>query len=208
MYGATWSGADSGVIYELTPSGSGWTETVLYTPGNGAPYPWSGVVFDQFGNLYGVLYWGGSYTLGAVYQLSPSGSGWAEQTLHDFTGASDGWGPSGVITDAAGNLYGATLSFDNGPGTVFELTPASGGGSSFSTIYNFPAGGAAGPWTNLVMDSAGNLYGTTYGDGANNVGSVFKLTPSNGGWTYTSLHDFTGSDGAWPESNVSFRRQR
>jgi len=44
------------------------------------------------------------------------------------------------------------------------------------------------------MDSAGNLYGTTYGEGAYGVGSVFKLTPSNGGWTYTSLHDFTGGN--------------
>jgi uncharacterized repeat protein (TIGR03803 family) len=56
----------------------------------------------------------------------------------------------------------------------------------------------------LAMDSAGNLYGTTYGDGAHGVGSVFKLTPSNGGWTYTSLHDFTGGDdGGTPEGDVT-----
>ncbi len=113
--------------------------------------------------------------------------------------------PAGVIIDASGNLYGTTIwSTDGAGGTVFELMPASGGGWNFSTIYTF-SGNNTGSSAKLVMDFAGNLYGTTNGDGAYGQGSVFKLTPSNGGWTYTSLHDFTGGgDGGFPASNVVF----
>jgi uncharacterized repeat protein (TIGR03803 family) len=205
IYGTTWTGTESGVVYELIPSGGGWTQSVIYTPGTGyAAY--GAVVFDRFGSLYGVLYEGSGYDFGAVYQLTPSGSGWTPQTLYSFTGGSDGWGPSGVIVDGSGNLYGPTVWGANGElgGTVFELTPSNGGGWSFTTIYDLPAEGY-GPEANLVMDSAGNLYGTIYGEGPGGAGSVFKLTPTDSGWIYTSLHDFTnGSDGGAPMSNVVF----
>ena len=84
-------------------------------------------------------------------------------------------------------------------GGVFEVSPANGGWS-FHLLYDFPD--PAYPMDKLVMDAAGNLYGTTNAGGAYGVGSVFKLTPSNGGWTYTSLHDFTGPEGQFPESSV------
>ena len=80
----------------------------------------------------------------------------------------------------------------------------------FNIIYNFSAapgndGPFVGPEDKLVMDAAGNLYGTTFSDGAYDAGSVFKLTPSSDGWTYTSLHDFTGdTDGLWPVSSLVF----
>ncbi len=65
-------------------------------------------------------------------------------------------------------------------------------------MYSF-TGGIFGPFASLSMDAAGNIYGTTDGDGAYGYGNVFKLTPMNGGWSYTDLHDFTGgSDGAYP----------
>ena len=65
-----------------------------------------------------------------------------------------------------------------------------------------------GPVGNLVMDSTGNLYGTTFSDGAHGLGGVFKLTSSNGGWTFTSLHDFAGgSDGGFPFSNLVIDQQ-
>ncbi len=86
--------------------------------------------------------------------------------------------------------------------SVFELTP-SNGSWTYSLIYSFTgtAGMECGPWGTLVMDGAGDLYGTTYCDGANGFGSVFELTYPN--WTYISLHDFTGgNDGGNPISNV------
>jgi uncharacterized repeat protein (TIGR03803 family) len=113
-------------------------------------------------------------------------------------GGSDG----GLMRDSAGNLYGTTLTGgDNGGGTVYELSP-SNGGWTFTTLYNFSGNG--GSFAVLIMDAAGNLYGTTIGDGAYGQGNVFKLTPSNGSWIYTSLHDFTGgSDGSQPYGQVT-----
>ncbi len=215
IYGTTALGGQLralGTIYELTPYGGGWTETVLYSPSEYC-CPGGGVIFDRSGNLYGVF--GESFPSGggAVYELSPSASGWIEQTLYTFTGGSDGSSPAGgLIMDASGNLYGTTTAggADQWSGTVFQLMPAHGGGWTFNLLYTFPASGnegllGNGSYAALAMDAAGSLYGTTFGGGANRVGSVFKLTPSSGVWTYTSLHDFTGgTDGGGAYSNVVF----
>jgi uncharacterized repeat protein (TIGR03803 family) len=217
IYGTTQSGANGsnyGIVYELTPSYGNWTQSVLYAfmGGNDGSSPYSGVIFDNAGNLYGTTEGGGVNGCaampgcGTVFQLVPSGSGWTENILYKFTGANDGGYPlAGLIFDQSGNLYGAnSYGGAGGGGTVFELTP-SGGRWTYKLLYSFTGGTRCGPWGTLVMDTSGNLYGTTYCDGANGAGSVFKLTPSGGTWTYTSLHDFTyGSDGGFPISNVVF----
>jgi uncharacterized repeat protein (TIGR03803 family) len=186
-------GGDCGVVFELSPSQGGWTETVLhqFTISDGQ-LPYAGVVFDQAGNLYGTTEYGGG-GIGTVFELSPSGDGWTHQILHTFHG-SDGASPIGtLIFDTAGDLYGTT----SGPGTVFQLTP-SDGSWSFATTFDLPGNGE-GPESGLVMDASGNLYGATTGGGAYNEGTIFKLSPSGAGWTYTSLHDFTGGpDGSLP----------
>ena len=212
IYGTTYGGGTgSGVVYKLTPAGSGWTESVLYTfaGGSDGASPWAGVTLDQAGNLYGTTAAGGAFGGGTVYELSPSGSGWTKRTLHSFQQQQDGGNPyAGVILDPAGNLYGATqYGGSGGGGTVFEMSP-SGDSWIFTTLYSFIGSGgghAKGPVADLVMDAGGNLYGTTGGDGIYRFGSVFKLTHGGGGWTYTSLHDFTGgSDGLLPRSNLVF----
>jgi uncharacterized repeat protein (TIGR03803 family) len=214
IYGTTVYGGNQGygVIYELIPSAGAWTETVVYSAqnnGDGAN-PYGGVVSDA-SNLYGVFLSNGPHGVGAVYELSPSGSSWQEQTLYGFTGGSDGAYPEGgLITDPSGNLYGTTVGGGtSGAGTVFKMTP-SGGGWTLTTLYNFSGSGRCGPVDKLVLDGAGNLYGTTFCDGLYGYGSVFKLTPSNGGWTYASLHDFCPDgypctdDGAWPVGSLVF----
>lgn len=198
IYGTTGFGGNKGwgTIYKLVPSGGSWTETVLYSVQNNGDgqNPYGGVVFDPLGHLYGTFSSGGPHGSGAIYQLSPSGQSWTEQTVYGFTGGSDGGFPLGEVTlDRSGNLYGGTYS----GGTVFKLTPA-GGGWTPNTLYTFPGG--FGPQDTLLRDAAGNLYGTIALQGAFGWGSVFKLTPTGGGWTYTSLHDFTGDgpDGVEP----------
>lgn len=209
LYGTTAAGGNgNGVVYKMTQSGGSWSEQPIYAF-NGAPdgaAPFAGVILDTASNLYGTTTAGGSSGHGAVFELSPSGSGWTEQVLYSFQGGSDGGYPAGgLIFDQAGNLYGSTnKGGTGGGGTVFKLTP-SGGGWTYSLLYSFSGGASCGPFAALSMDGAGNLYGTTLCDGTDNVGSVFKLTPSGGGWTYSSLHDFTGgSDGGRPYSNVVF----
>jgi uncharacterized repeat protein (TIGR03803 family) len=192
----------NGVIYELTPSFGGWTQSVAYAfmGGNDGWDPNSGVVVDKARNLYGTTTAGGIYGWGTVYELTPSGSGWSEKILYNFTGGTDGGGPyADLIFDSAGNLYGVTSEFGSGnSGTVFELMP-SGGDWTFSLLYSFE--GSGGSDARLAMDAAGNLYGTTQ-TSASGHGTVFKLSPGSGGWTYTLLHNFTGPDGSGPHGGV------
>lgn len=219
IYGTTSAGGTArlGTVYELTPSNGGWTEKVLYSfsVGDGGSQPWSGVILDQAGNLYGTTEGGGAGGCGTVYELSPGGSGWTEKVLYNFQcgfGAPNGSFPiGGLIFDAAGNLYGtANYGGANHGGTIFEVSPSGGGDWAFHLIDSLIYNGTFdfiyyGPTGSLVMDASGSLYGTTVMDDASAAGSVFKLTPSNGGWTYTSLHDFSdGDDGGEPFGNVVF----
>jgi uncharacterized repeat protein (TIGR03803 family) len=208
IYGTTQSGGSSGAgtVYELTPVGGGWTERVLWSfAGLDGAWPVAGVVFDGAGNLYGTTFVGGA-GYGVVFQLTPSGSGWTENVLYTFHNGNDGREPfGGVIFDpSSGNLYGATSGAGQwGGGTIFELSPSSGGGWTYSVLYSFTGGG--GPTTALSTDGAGNIYGTTEFDGAYGNGNVFKLTNTGSGWTYQSLHDFTGgADGQRADSIVAF----
>ncbi len=210
LYGTAVNGgnADAGVIYTLTPANGQWTQNILYQVMNNGDgqFPWGGVILDNSGNLYGVMTDGGPYGFGVVYELSPSGSGWTESAIHGFTDqGNDGMGPqSGLIKDSAGNLYGATVYLPDSGGSAFELTP-SGGSWSYNFLSAFQGGLNLGPYANLVMDSAGNLYGTTFADGQYGFGTVFKLTQSGGSWTYQTLHSFSGgSDGASPMAPLIF----
>jgi uncharacterized repeat protein (TIGR03803 family) len=109
-----------------------------------------------------------------------------------------------VIGDASGNLYGTTtLGGSRVGGTVFELSPYNGYWN-FNLLASLTGNlNVGGSWASLVMDAAGNLYGTTASGGVYGEGAVFKLSPSNGGWTYTSLHDFVCStDGCGPHGSV------
>lgn len=206
------TGTGCGVVYELSPSQGGWTETVLYsfrtTPDGWEPY--AGVVFDPAGNLYGTTYAGGTHNNGTVFELSPSGSGWTETVLHSF-GAFGGDGRlplSGLFRDGAGNLYGVTnMGGAFNFGTVFSLTPSNGSWME-NVLYSFDYiyGDGNPEYGSLIMDAAGNLYGTSPGQGGapetqQYFGNVFMMTPSNGDWNYINLHTFTcAADGGDPFS--------
>jgi uncharacterized repeat protein (TIGR03803 family) len=195
------------VAFELTRSGSNWSESVLHEffgAGDGE-YPEAGVIFDNAGNLYGSAAHGNTVQWdGSAYELMPSGSGWEETTLYAFPieGPDGNVVFGGLIFDPQGNLYGSTeVGGSQSGGTVFELSPSNGTWMS-TVLWNFSGNG--GSLASLTMDALGNLYGTTYADGISQKGNVFKLSPSGHGWIYTSLHDFTGgSDGAYPMGSVS-----
>jgi hypothetical protein len=202
------SGNGCGVAFELTPSHGGqWTESIVYrfTSGQDGAGPVGGVIVDSSNNLYGTTEAAGTFGGGTVFQLTHSGTGWMETTLYAFNpNMGDGYGPAAsLIFDSSGNLYGTSVIGGSlAGGTVFELTTAGGGGWAETILHPFASSGD-GPSGSLIFDSAGNVYGTTYGSGANDLGNVFKLTHSNGSWDYVSLHDFTGpSDGKGLYGNV------
>ncbi len=197
---------DCGLVYKVKPSG-GSAQTALhrFNDGEGCQ-PYSGVIFDQAGNLYGTTRGGGTEGFGTVFQLTPSGAGWTISALSNFNWDSEGGcGPiAGLIFDSLGNLYGATPFGGSGQGgAVFELSP-SGAGWTFTVLYSLAGTEESyGPIDRLAMDRAGNLYGTTYENGAYGYGSVFKLTPTTQGWTYQDLYDFAGGADGYGPSGVT-----
>jgi uncharacterized repeat protein (TIGR03803 family) len=213
------SGPACGVVYELTRGSDGvWGERVLYSFGASATdgaYPNGGLVFDATGNLYGVALGGGLHGAGIVLELTPGAGGrWTEKDLHDFNPAAlDGNGPyAGLVFDKVGNLYGTTIDGgDYDDGAVYELTPAGNGNWTEAVIFSFNSsvgfGGKNPLYGALILDAAGNVYGTTSAGGPEPglLGTVFELTSGSGGvWTQTVLVNFDGSNGAAPQAGVVF----
>jgi uncharacterized repeat protein (TIGR03803 family) len=200
LYGTTiYGGTGVGTVYELSPSGGGWMESLLYTfGGNEGAYPVSSLTLDEGGNLYGTTENGGGGGIGTVYELSLSGSGWTHSILYSFVGA--GIPVAGVLFDPSGNLYGGTLL---SPGNAYELS-LNEGSWSYTSLYQFNgAGDYGGVSGNLLRDASGNLYGCLESGGSRDQGSLFELSPGMQGWTYTDLHDFLGgSDGSAPQCAV------
>jgi uncharacterized repeat protein (TIGR03803 family) len=194
------------------------TETVLYNfrLGTGGSYPSASLVFDAAGNLYGTTGEGGVYGFGVVFELAPkSGGGWTKRVVHTFNPhAKDGGGPSGLVIDKAGDLYGTTAGGGDlacsegdgyGCGVVFELTPKGNGDWTETVLYRFNGLNGFQPIGSVAFDGAGNLYGTTAGGGAHALGTVFELMPkAGGGWTEEVLHSFNrnGNDGVGPYAGV------
>jgi uncharacterized repeat protein (TIGR03803 family) len=204
LYGGTEGGGSSGdgTVFKLDITG---TETVLYsfTAGAEGNTPAGALVLDAMDNLYGTTLNGGVYGGGTVFKLNISGN---ETVLHSFR-LSDGEVPAaGVVRDKAGNLYGTTiyggalscnLEIGFGCGTVFKLD-TSGNETVLHRFTNTPDG--AFPVAGLVIDKAGNLYGTTENGGSSGYGTVFKLDITG---TETVLHNFTNSpDGAFPTAGL------
>ncbi|MBV8343501.1 MAG: hypothetical protein JO190_00730 [Candidatus Eremiobacteraeota bacterium] len=212
FYGTTSSGgsADAGTVFRLTPSGTQYTKTTLYSflGSNDGQDPLGALVQDNTGALYGTTYNGGySCQCGTVFKLTPSGSGYAESVLYRFNGGSDGMNPNGaLVAGNAGVLYGTTDGGGtSGDGTVFELTPA---GSSYTEriLYSFKGGqDGAIPRAELLI-RGGVLYSTTLAGGGgpcslsgepSGCGTVFALFEESGSFTESVLYRFQGgTDGA------------
>jgi uncharacterized repeat protein (TIGR03803 family) len=199
LYGTAGGGANGyGVVFELSPVGGSWMETVLYSFPGEFPYtsPGNGLIMDPAGNFFGTLYISDENGQGqGVFELSRSGDGWAEETIYaeDTTPS-----PTGLTMDAAGNIFGATSS------TVFELSPNGTGGWNPTVIRSSTYLGNVGT---PVLDKAGNLYLTAANRGVKNFGKVYKLSPGKKGkWFEQILYTFKGGpeDGSVPGAGIVF----
>lgn len=207
LYGTTYHGgtAGNGTAFELVKSGGRYIENVLYnfgaTSGDGLN-PNSNVLMDSAGNIFGTTAAGGTANFGTVFELVNTSGTYTEKVLYSFAGApSDGEYPTGLLMDFSGNLYGATGGGGSkNYGTVFELVNSSGTYTE-QLLYTFtgPPNDGMGPM-GVVMDSSGNLYGTTIAGVAsvNCCGTVFELVNNSGNYTEKILYSFTSADGSYP----------
>jgi uncharacterized repeat protein (TIGR03803 family) len=221
LYGTTYyggSGSGDGTVYRLQPPRScrsgncPWTETVLYSfqGGSDGAYPGNAdLAFDLQGNIYGTTLQGGTgcgLGCGVVFKLTRSGGGWSYSVLYSFVGGDDGANPDGgVVLDGSGNLYGTTVAGgegDDGNGIVFELTPSASGWTE-SVIHRFGPSDGVSPDAGLILDRAGNLYGTTPTDGEYDAGTVYELTPENGGWNFAVLASLQTLRGSGPGGKLA-----
>ena len=216
-----------GVVYKLTPTATGYSETVIYNFQGGSAdgaNPVYGVVLDSAGNLYGTTSAGGSRKCpgggcGVVYKLTLTPSGYVESVLHTFAGTDGAYPDAAPLLDSAGNVFGTT--FDGGTGTcptygggcgaVYEVSP-NGKKYQERTLYNFQ-GGADGVQvqSGLWADRKGDLFGMTTFGGTGpcayeglpaGCGTIFKLTRAGDAYTESVLHNFKGTDGALPTGNL------
>jgi uncharacterized repeat protein (TIGR03803 family) len=212
------------IAFATTPK-----ESVLYRfkGGTDGAIPAAGLIEDAAHNLYGTTLDGGTSNLGTIFEISPPGTVWTEAVLYSFKGGTDGANPlnGNLVADKAGNLYGTTFAGGGstncngttpGCGTVFQLMPPATQGAPWTetVLYSFTGlTDGANPDAGLIMDSKGNLYGTTvYGGGVacgtTTCGTIFELTPPStqgGPWTETVLHAFgKDGDGANPTAGLTF----
>jgi len=219
-----------GTVFQLKPpatAGESWTASVLYNFGSfdvDGTEPGRGLAFRR-GSLYGTTLNGGASNNGTIFRLAQDHGVWSEQILYNFSGA-EGANPMGrLIYDSAGNLYGTARSGGDvnsatcslGCGAVFELSPPVTPGDPWveTTLYKFSGGRDGGsPYTAVLRDKLGRLYGTSTAGGANNSnntgdnGTVFRLSPPvvpGDSWKETLLHVFHGAssnDGSFPAGDL------
>ncbi len=198
------NGQGCGTVYKITPTG---TESILYSftgGADGSNPEYVDLVIDPAGNLYGTTGGGGDLTCsghssgcGVVFKIDPTGK---ETVLHAFTGGTDGSGPStGVVRDSNGNLYGTVTSGGNcrNCGLVFKID-LSGNETVLHSFTEAEVGPALSA-SSLLLDPAGNLYGTTLYGGSLSLGTVFEVSSQG---AYTMLHSFDDNDGEFPVAGL------
>jgi uncharacterized repeat protein (TIGR03803 family) len=218
LYGTTSAGgggscaAGCGTVFELTPSSTAWTETVIYTFNGGDGQQPAGGLIAASGVMYGTTVYGGTTNencpsgCGTVYALTSGPGGWTQKVLYAFTGGNDGAMPYAALSaDAAGNLYGTTMGGGStGNGTVFMLGSTAGHWME-SVLYAFDGSNGSLPYGGVILDAARNIYGTTYQGGSSNYGVVFELSPVKGGaWNEQVLHEFFDEAAGNPAAGLVF----
>ena len=204
LYGTTYAGGshNQGAVFQLSPPvspGTSWSESVLFSFGGTAQAanPGAPLTMDSYSDLYGTTISGGLYNYGTFFRITP-GLPWTETGLYSFEGRTDGSYPEGAfVRDSRGNLFSTTYAGGNcGEGTVFELIPPTLPSIVWEKkiLHHFCGTDGSNPDVGLVMDSGGNLFGTTLNGGAHTWGTVFKLSYNSGlgTWTETVLHSFGG----------------
>jgi uncharacterized repeat protein (TIGR03803 family) len=215
-----------GTVFKLTPSGTGYHESVVWSFGNNKDgfNPYGDLLIDSSGAIYGTTVNGGAYGYGTVFQLTQSRSKYAEQILWSLGSGQDAKNPlGGLLMGANGALFGTTVYGGTGAtagctgcGTVFEVMPK-GSKATERVLYSFCSSSYRGktlpeifcsdggePYGTLLSDQSGTLYGTTSYGGAHDYGTVFKLTPAGSSYTESLLWSFNSiTNGQTPVAGLT-----
>jgi uncharacterized repeat protein (TIGR03803 family) len=231
LYGTTEYGGASGdgTVFKLTPSGSSYSETVLYsfTGDLDGEAPLAGLTIDSAGDLFGATLLGGGYSAkchtgsgcGTIFELKRSGAAYAERILVRFHGGSDGGTPGSPPLIVGKNLYGTAATgggaptcggapINTGCGTIYELEP-SGSTYALHTLYKFAGSphDAANPFAGLTLAKDGSLYGLGQYGGLENAGAIFALRFSRKGMSEHLLHSLgKGGEGSYPVATLALGR--
>lgn len=229
LYGTTQTGGYQGgqcggfcgTAFKMSRQGSNWTLVPIYLFGasnNDGQSPQARLIIGSNGSLYSTTTSDFNQSSGTVFNLQPPAhftpsvfAKWGENILYHFQGGLDGVNPGqgDLVFDAQGNIYGTTWAGGSSDkGTVYKLTPSNGGWIE-TILHSFTGGNDGGsPVSGVILDSAGNLYGTTLYGGAGNRGTVYRLSLSNGVWVEQVLYSFQGnSDGELPSGGLIFDSQ-
>lgn len=205
LFGTTEGGGYFGTAFAVCACPQ--REYVIHSFGKGkdGAQPIGGLVLDRAGNLYGTTSEFGAYGFGNVFELTPAGNTVTETVLYSFVGGNDPINPAaGVTLDARGDLYGtASLGGAFGYGAVYKLS-RSGSTWKETVLYNFQNGDdGANPVGGVILDKAGNIFGTTFDGGINGGGTVWEMSPSASGWTFNTIYSFVGIYGG-PYNKLTF----
>jgi len=213
LFGTTAGGGtgDDGTVFEIARIDGGYaslpTTLVSFTGVDGA-LPRGDLIADAAGDLFGTTSEGGANGYGTVFEIAKTGNGYAgtPATLVSFTSAEGDFPSGSLIADAAGDLFGTTtFGGAKDAGTVFEIAKTDGGYASAPKILvSFDDHDGKYPQGSLIVDAAGDLFGTTGDGGADNDGVVFEITKTKHGYasTPTILVSFTGADGKRPYGSL------
>ncbi len=212
LFGTTNQGGtnNKGTVFELAKNDSGYASTpttlVSFT-GTDGDYPYGSLITDAAGNLFGTTYGGGTANEGTVFEIAKTKTGYAKSptTLVSFSNGFEVNPQGSLIMDAAGDLFGTTTYNGNGPdhGMIFEIVKTKNGyANTPTTLINFTGPNGEYPASSLIMDVAGNLFGTTQVGGPGGDGTVFKLAKTKKGYAraVTTIAAFNGSNGFEPVS--------
>ncbi len=213
LFGTTLnSGANNhGTVFEIGKTANGFSSTpttLLSFNGTNGATPSADLIIDASGNLFGTTSAGGANNQGTVFEIAKTTNGFASTptTLASFNGTNGANPSAGLVADAAGDLFGTTSGGGaNGVGSVFEIAKTTNGFASTPiTLASFNGTNGANPSAGLVVDAAGDLFGTTHDGGANNLGTVFEIGKTANGFasTPTTLLSFNGTNGATPSADL------
>jgi len=171
LYGPTYLGGtdDAGIIYRISRQGSTWSEKLIHVfTGSQILHPINTLIADSTGSFYGVTY--GDQQPSHAFKLTKAGDSWDFSLLYTFLPGQASLLASGLVMDASGNLYGVGEGGAHGFGAVYKLTQTPNGWA-YTSLYDFTNGSdGAHPYGPLVIDAAGNLYGSSASGGDLNCG--------------------------------------